>query len=262
MTEFSSDRKPFAVANWKMAMTVAEGQAFLRQFRDLLGDVATTVDVVLCPPYTALYPMAQALVGAPIQLGAQNLSAAEGKAHTGDISAELLADVSCRWVLVGHWEIRRRNDERDADVNRKLLAALGAGIRPILLVGESADQRGSAEHALAERLPALFAGSEAAHVARMAIVYEPEWTIGVDQPAPPDHVAAGCRAIRRWIAEAYNDTTADQVRIIYGGSVTPAYAEGLLDSPHVDGLGAGRKGRDPEAFAEIIRIIAQAKGVV
>jgi triosephosphate isomerase len=259
--ESPPDRKPFAVANWKMAMTVAEGQAFMGRFCDELGDVATAVDVVLCPPYTALYPMAEALAGAPIQLGAQNLSAAEGKAHTGDISAELLADVGCRWVLVGHWEIRRRNDESDADVSRKLLAALNAGLRPILLVGESADQRGDAEQALAERLPALFAGSEAPHVARMAIVYEPEWTIGVEQPASPQHVAVGCRSIRRWIAEAYGDATANKVRTIYGGSVTPDYAEALLASPHVDGLGAGRKGRDPEAFADIIRLIAQAKGM-
>jgi len=262
MTEFPSDRKPFAVANWKMAMTVAEGHAFLRRFREHLGDVAAAVDVVLCPPYTALHPMAQALEGTPIELGAQNLSAAAGKAHTGDVSAELLADVGCRWVLVGHWEIRRRDDESDTDVNQKLLAALDAGLRPILLVGESADRRRDAEQALAERLPALLAGSAAPHVARMGIVYEPEWTIGVDQPAPPDHVAAGCRAIRRWIAHAYDDATADQVRTIYGGSVTPAYAEGLLDSPHVDGLGAGRTGRDPKAFAQIIRLIAQAKGAI
>lgn len=262
MTEFPSHRKPFAVANWKMAMTVAEGQAFLHQFRDHLGDVAAAVDIVLCPPYTALYPLSQAVVGDPIQLGAQNLSAAEGKAHTGEISAELLVDVGCRRVLVGHWEIRRRDDESDADVNRKLLTALDAGLHPVLLVGESVDQRADAEQALVERLPALLAGSEATQVARMAIVYEPEWTIGVDQPAPPDHVAAGCRAIRRWIADDYDEATAKQVRTIYGGSVTPAYAEGLLDSPHVDGLGAGRKGRDPEAFAEIIRLIAQAKGVI
>jgi triosephosphate isomerase len=255
------DRKPFTVANWKMAMTVAEGQAFLRRFRDRLGDVATAVDVVLCPPCTALYPMAQALAASSIELGGQNLSAAEGKAHTGQISANLLADVGCRWVLVGHWEIRRRNNESDADVNRKLLAALDGRLRPILLVGESADQREDAERALTQRLPALLAGSEAAHVARMAIVYEPEWTIGVYQPAPPDHVAAGCRFIRRWIGDAYDDVTAGRVRIIYGGSVTPQYAEELLASPHVDGLGAGRKGRNPEAFAEIVRLIAQAKGM-
>jgi triosephosphate isomerase len=242
-------------------MTIAEGQTFLRQFRDCLGTLAAAVDVVLCPPYTALHPLAQALVGSPIELGAQNLSAAQGKAHTGEISAQLLADVGCRWVLVGHWEIRRRNDESDADVNRKLLAAIDAGLRPILLLGEGTDRRGEAEQALAQHLPALFAGAEAAHVSGMAVIYEPEWTIGVDQPAPPDHVAAGCHFIRRWIADAYDAATADHVRTIYGGSVTPEYAEALLASPHVDGLGAGRKGRDPQAFAEIIRLIAQAKGL-
>jgi len=260
MTKSQLDRAPFAVANWKMAMTIAEGRTFLRRFRERLGDLAGAVDVVLCPPCTALYPMAQALIGSPIALGAQNLSAAEGTAHTGQISASLLADAGCQWVLVGHWEIRRRDGERDADVNRKLVAALDAGLRPILLVGEGTDQRDQAEKALAHHLPALLAGTDAAQVARMAVIYEPEWTIGVDEPAPPDHVAAGCRFIRRWVADAYGDAVGAQLRTIYGGSVTPDYAEDLLASPHVDGLGAGRKGRDPDAFAEIVRLIARAKG--
>ena len=253
-------RKPFAVANWKMAMTIDASRRFLRAFREGLSGAAEKVDVVLCPPYTALYPVAEALTGSAIQLGAQNLSRAAGKAHTGEISAELLADVGCQWVLVGHWEIRRRLAETDSDVNAKMLAALEAGLRPILLVGEGADKRGEPEQALADRLPILFDGIEAGEVAQMAAVYEPEWTIGVDQPASPEYVAAGCAALRRWIAQAYDDTTAGELRIIYGGSVSPEYADALLASPEVDGLGAGRKGRDPAAFADIVRLIAEAKG--
>jgi triosephosphate isomerase len=92
----------------------------------------------------------------------------------------------------------------------------------------------------------------------MAVTYEPEWTIGVDKPASPDYVAAGCRVLRQWVAGAYDSTTAEGLRIIYGGSVTPDHAEALLMSPQVDGLGAGRKGRDPEGFAEIVRLIAEA----
>jgi triosephosphate isomerase len=93
------------------------------------------------------------------------------------------------------------------------------------------------------------------------VIYEPEWTIGVEEPAPADYVAAGCRFIRRWVAGAYGATTAEKVRTIYGGSVTPAYAEGLLSSPEIDGLGAGRQGRDPKAFAEIVRLIVRARGL-
>lgn len=254
-----SDRKPFALANWKTAMTIAESKRFVEMFPDRVGDLLEAVDVVLCPPYTALYRVGQALAGSPVELGAQNLNLTVGKDHTGAISGELLTDAGCRWVLVGHWEIRRRTGERDVTVNRKALAALEAGLRPILLIGEGADQRDEATDALQGRLPLLFGDIDADQVAKMVVVYEPEWTIGADQPAPPERVAAGCRAIRRWIAQAYDDATAEGLRTIYGGSVTPQHAEALLASSEVDGLGAGRKGRDPEAFSEIVRTIAQTK---
>jgi triosephosphate isomerase len=256
-----SHRKPFAVANWKMAMTIAEGLRFVRVFRERLGSLAEDIDVVLCPPYTALYPLAQALADSPIGLGAQNLSAATGKAHTGEISAPLLSDVGCRWVLLGHWEIRRRSGDTDVDVNRKILAAFDAGLCPILLIGERAEAQGDSAATLRRRLPLLLAGIRAVQVAQMVMVYEPEGTIGVDEPAAPETVAAGCRFIRQWIGESYGRATAHQVRTIYGGSVRPDYAEGLLSSAEVDGLGAGRQGRDPKGFAEIVRSIAEAKGL-
>jgi triosephosphate isomerase len=251
-------RKPFALANWKMAMTISESLAFVREFRAAVGDLAQAVDIVLCPPYTALYPVAQALADSLITVGAQDLHAAPGLAHTGEISAPLLADVGCAWVMLNHWEIRRRTGEADGDINRKMHAAFRAGLRPILLVGEARAERGRAE---AARLPNLFADCEPEQVAQMAVVYEPEWTIGVKEPASPDYVAAGCSLIRRWIGRAYGTDIANAVRIIYGGSVAPEYAAGLLASPEVDGTGASRKGRDPIALAEIVRLIATAKGL-
>lgn len=254
-------RKPFAVANWKMAMTISESLCFVRDFRVVIGDLARAVDIVLCPPYTALDAVAQALADSPLRLGAQNLYAAPGEAHTGEISAPLLAEAGCEWALLGHWEIRRRTGETDADVNGKMHAALQAGLRPILLVGEAATERGRAEGVLAARLPRLFAGCGSEPVARMAMVYEPEWTIGVQEPAPPATVAAGCSFIRWWIGQEYGVDVAEGMRIIYGGSVTPEYAQGLLASPELDGLGASRKGRDPTAFTEIVRLIAAARGL-
>jgi triosephosphate isomerase len=253
--------KPLALANWKMAMTIPESLAFVHKFRTAVDDLVRVVDVILCPPYTALQSMAQALADSPISLGAQNLCAAPGLAHTGEISASLLADVGCEWVMLNHWEIRRRTGERDADVNHKMHAAFEAGLRPILLVGESRDKRGRAAEVLEARLPTLFANCQAEQVAHMALVYEPEWTIGVKEPAPPDVVAAGCTFIREWLARTYCASKAGAVRIIYGGSVAPEYATGLLPSPNVDGVGASRKGRDPIAFAEIVRLIAAAKGL-
>jgi len=251
------ERKPFAVANWKMAMTIEEGRQYVREFAHRLGEVARAVDVVLCPPCTALYPVGQLLKDSPIQLGAQNLSSSVGAAHTGEVSADLLVDVGCQWVLVGHWEIRRRDAETDSDVNEKLRTAHEAGLRPVLLVGEDAEERGAAREALDRRLPALFQGLDAHDVARMAVVYEPEWTIGVDEPAPVGHIAAGCAAIRDWVAESYDLPTGDAVRIIYGGSVTPQNAAALMAPAEVDGLGAGRQGRDPKAFAAIVRTLAK-----
>ncbi|MBN1814089.1 MAG: triosephosphate isomerase [Anaerolineae bacterium] len=255
------NRKPLALANWKMAMTIPEGLAFVRQFRAAVGHLAQMVDIVLCPPYTALQPMSQALADLPIALGAQNLCAAPGLAHTGEISASLLVDAGCEWVMLNHWEIRRRTGESDVDINHKMHAAFQAGLRPILLVGESNTERGKAAEALKERLPTLFANCEPERVAQMALVYEPEWTIGVREPAPPDVVAAGCTFIRGWLARTYGAGYASAIRIIYGGSVAPEYATGLLASLEVDGVGASRKGRDPIAFAEIVRLIAAAKGL-
>jgi len=260
MTDQSS-RKPFAMANWKMAMTISESLAFVRDLSMALGDLAEAVDVVLCPPYTALQAVARALEDSPIGLGAQDLCAAPGKAHTGKISAPLLADAGCEWVLIGHWEIRRRTGESDMDVNRKVHAAFGAGLRPILLIGEASTERGRAEETVAMRLSRIFASCSPEQIAQMAVVYEPEWTIGVREPASPDVVAAGCTIIRRWIEGQYGAESAEGLRIVYGGSVAPAYAKGLLTSPEVDGLGASRKGRDAAAFAEIVRMIAAAKGL-
>lgn len=243
-------------------MTISESLGFVREFRAAVGQLARTVDVVLCPPYTALVAVAQALAGGPIMLGAQNLCAMPGQAHTGEVSPALLSDAGCEWVLLGHWEIRRRTGETDADVNRKIRAAFGEGLRPILLVGEAAAEKGRASEALAARLPRLLAGCQPDQVARMVVVYEPEWTIGVEAPASPDIVATGCGIIREWIQRAYGADAAGAARIMYGGSAAPEYAEGLLVSPDVDGLGASRKGRDATAFADMVRLIAKAKGLV
>jgi triosephosphate isomerase len=259
--ETSLTRKPLALANWKMAMTISKSLAFVEQFQIAVGTLAELVDIVLCPPYTALYAVSHALTKTSIDVGAQNLCAAPGSAHTGEISAPLLVDAGCRWVVVGHWEIRRQRTETDRDLNKKLHAAFQADLRPILLVGEEANERGSVEEAFSERLPHLFADFGPGQAAQMALVYEPEWTIGVQEPAPDDYIGDGCSFIRGWIEQNFGEGAAQKARIIYGGSVSPGYAIGLLSSPDVDGLGAGRKGRDPVAFAEIVRLIAAAKGL-
>lgn len=254
-------RKPLALTNWKMEMTVARSLAFLQDFESAIGDLAQKVDIILCPPYTALYPMAQALKDSPITLGGQNVSTAPGGAYTGEISAALLADVGCRWVMLGHWEVRRHFGDTDETVNRKLHATQKAGLSPILLVGEARGEQDRFREALAAQLQRVLKDCDAQQIEEMVVVYEPEWTINVEEPASPEHIGAGCGFIREWLAGHCGMSAAQAVRIIYGGSVTPAYARDLLEAPDVDGLGASRKGRQVEAFAEIVRLIAAAKGL-
>lgn len=244
-------RRPFALANWKMAMTIAQSLAFVREFLARAGPWLDTVEVVLCPPYTALAAVATAIRGSPIAVGGQDLWPGPGQAHTGAISAELLADAGATWVMVGHWEVRRRLREDDLAVNRKVRAALESNLRPILFFGEAAGEPFDPG-----RLAVLLDGCDQEAVARMAFVYEPEGAIGQREPVSPAHAAAGCRAIRRRLADRFGEETAGQARIIYGGSVTPEHAAALLADPDVDGLGATRRGRDPDAFADIVAQIA------
>jgi triosephosphate isomerase len=246
-------RKPFALANWKMAMTIPQGLTFVRYLLPLVDDLMEQVDVVICPPYTAISTVGEVLVGTDITLGGQNLWPETGTAHTGAISGPLLIDAGTEWVLVGHWEIRRRMGDDDAAIQHKVRAAFDAGLRPIVLLGEA---HGTTFNP--DRLSTLLASCQPEEIAHMAFVYEPEGAIGRSEPVSPEHAAAGCRAIRTWLRDWYGEPVAAQTRIIYGGSVTPEHAPDLVADPDVDGLGVGRKGRDPAAFAEIIRIVAGA----
>jgi triosephosphate isomerase len=164
--------------------------------------------------------------------------------------------------MLGHWEVRRYQGDNDATVNRKVHLALASGLAPILLIGEGRDDAAQHTIALERQLTTVLRGCRAAQVAEMAFVYEPEGAIGVQLPISPDHVAAGCGFVRDWLARHYGGTVADGVRIVYGGSVAPEHAPGLLAAPDLDGLGATRSGRDPESFVEIVRLIAKAKGQV
>jgi len=248
-----------ALANWKMSMTVAASLAFVRDLQALAGDLLGDVDVVICPAFTALWPVAQALQGSPIQLGGQNIAPSADLARTGEISAALLADVGCRWVMLGHWELRRNQGDDDEAINRKVHLALDANLSPILLIGEAHGDEAPPTDALERQLARVLEGCPAEQVATMAFVYEPEGAIGAAKPASPAHVAAGTASIRGWLRRRWGDAVAQKVRIIYGGSVAPEHAADLLACPDVDGLGATRRGRDAVTCADIVRQIAHAK---
>ena len=260
-------RKPVALANWKMEMTITESLDFLRQFEGLAGDLLQQVQVALFPPYTALHAMAQALGKSPIELGAQTISAGSGGAFTGEISARLVADAGGQWAQLGHWELRRHQGITDRIVNQKVHQALAVGLDIVLLIGEGRDGTGTqermdadqAKRSLDRQLSSVLAGCTAEQVRRFVFVYEPEWTIGIAKPAPPEHVQAGCLFIRQWLATRFGRDLSQAVRLAYGGSVSAAYARDLLALPELDGLGAARKGRAPETFAAIVRLIAEAR---
>jgi triosephosphate isomerase len=260
-------RKPVALANWKMEMTLSESLDFLRRFKGLVGDLLPQVQVTLFPPYTALHAMARALGDSPIELGAQTISAGSGGAFTGEISARLVADAGGQWAQLGHWELRRHQGITDEVVNQKVHQALAAGLSIVLLIGEGRGETGpeeqmgaeQVEQSLDQQLSSVLAGCTGEQVRRIVFVYEPEWTIGIAKPAPPEHVQAGCLFIRQWLATHFSPGLSQEVRLAYGGSVSESYAQELLALPELDGLGAARKGRDPEAFASLVRLIVVAR---
>lgn len=257
--KLSTSRQPLAVSNWKMTMSIEQCRSFVRDFLSLAGDDLEQVEVVLCPPFTALHPVAQAIAGTRLQLGAQDMAATDEIARTGQVSASLLLDAGCQWVMLGHWEARRYLGDTDEIVNRKIRLAFEYSLRPIALVGPESEPDSSLQVSLAQQLERLLDGCRGEQVARMAFVYEPEGKIGGEAPEEPRAVAAGCGIIRGWLAEKWGNRVAEQVRIIYGGSVAPEYAPNLLASPHVDGLGASRQGRDPASFARIVHSIRSAE---
>ena len=252
-------RKPLIITSWKMSMTVDESLAFVGEFQAMASDLLDAADVILCPPFTALWAVSQALRDHRIQLGGQNMAPSADLARTGEISATLLADAGCRWVMLGHWEVRRHLGDDDARVNRKVHLALEAGLVPIPLVGEARDEKAPLVEALGRQVTNVLAGCRGEQVGTMAFVYEPEGAIGVQVPASPEHAAAGCSFIRSWLRDRWGDAIADQVRIIYGGSVAPEYAADLLACADIDGLGATRRGRNPTTFTQIVRLVVGAR---
>jgi triosephosphate isomerase len=255
-------RRPIALANWKMDMTIAESLAFLRLLRTSCEGLLPSIQVILCPPFTALHAMSESLAGVPVELGVQTVSTHRGGARTGEISARLASDAGARWVLLGHWELRRHQGETDHTVNLKAQRAVQAGLRPILLIGEGTHARAKQlDETLGSQMACTLAGLTAGHVARMAFVYEPEWAIGIAEPAPREQIDRGIRFIRGWLAEHYAKPVAERARILYGGSVSLPYAASLLTLAELDGLGVGRMGRDPQAFAELLLLIAGARNL-
>lgn len=233
---------------------------------ELAGDVARQVagvrgvEVVVCPPYTALAAVGQALQGTVVELGAQNVHEREAGAFTGEVAAPMLVDVGCRWVIVGHSERRRgQPQENSALVNRKLRAALAAGLRAIVCVGETLEEReaGQTEAVVGAQVRESLDGCQA-DVGRVVLAYEPVWAIGTGRTATPGQAQAVHAFIRRLLGETWGAEAAEAMRIQYGGSVTPENAAGLLGQADVDGALVGGASLRANSFAAIVRAAAPA----
>lgn len=247
-------RRPMVAGNWKMHGDAARNATLLDGLLAapaLGGDAAA--EVLVCPPLCYLESVAARLAGSAIALGAQDVAAVQGEgAHTGEVSAAMLADVGCRYVLVGHSERRALYADSDAVVAAKFVAAQAAGLVPVLCVGESLDEReaGQTEAVLDRQLDAVLATAGIAAMARALVAYEPVWAIGTGRTATPEIAQAAHAHLRSRLAE-HDATIAGSVRILYGGSVKPANAATLFAQPDVDGGLIGGASLDAADFRAI-----------
>ena len=245
-----ADRTPYIAANWKMNKTVAEAAEFVDALLPRIA--ATQSDVVVCPPFTALTAVVERRYGTAVRVAAQNMHEEDAGAFTGEVSAPMLVELDVEAVVLGHSERRQFFGETDEALARKVPAALAAGLEPILCVGESEQARdgGETEAVLERQLQADLAAVEAAEIARVVVAYEPIWAIGTGRTATPEQAQEACAFIRDVLR--VRGAAAEQVRILYGGSVKPANAAELLALPDVDGALVGGAALDPEDFAAIV----------
>lgn len=246
-------RVPFIAANWKMFKTVPEAVVFAKEFRRLVKDMLG-VEIVLAPPFTAVHAVAEAARNSPIGVAGQDLYWEREGAFTGEISAGMLKEAGAEYVIIGHSERRRLFNETDATVNRKLVAALGADLTPIVCIGETLDEReNNATLAVLDRqIKAGLDGLTGDQVASLVLAYEPVWAIGTGRNASPQQAGEAHAHIRSRLRQWFGGHAGDHCHVIYGGSVKPDNIHELVLLPDVDGALVGGASLDVGAFFEIV----------
>lgn len=247
-------RKPVIAGNWKMYKLLGEAVETALALKPLIAN-ANHCEVVIAPAFTALKTVADRLEGSNVRVAAQDCSTEiRFGAQTGEVSAEMLKDVGCSYVIVGHSERRQFYGETDSSVNLKTKAALTAGLMPIVCVGEMLAERdaGSAEDVVKSQLVNGLAGLTVADAERIIIAYEPVWAIGTGKTATPDQAQEMHGFIRRTVADIHGKEIADTARILYGGSVKPENIGDLMAQPDVDGALVGGASLEAESFARIV----------
>lgn len=250
----NKERKLIIAGNWKMNKTVAEALDLVRGLKIELANVKE-VDVVVCPPYTALSEVSKAILDSNIRLGAQNMSENNVGAYTGEIAAVMLKEFSVRYVILGHSERRQYQKESDALISKKALAVHAASLKPIVCVGETLAEReaNETEKVLETQVRGSLAGLSKEQMTETVIAYEPVWAIGTGKTATTQQAQDAHAFIRGMLAKMFDDTVAKKVRIQYGGSVKPSNARELMGQPDVDGALVGGASLEARSFADIIK---------
>ena len=246
------ERRPYVAGNWKMNKLRADAQAYVGQLLPLIDGL--DLEIGICVPFTTLDVCVEAAQGSQLKVLAQTMHEDDSGAFTGEISAPMLKEIGVTGVLLGHSERRQFCGETDKALQRKLPAALAAGLEPILAVGELEDERenGETERRLRHQVQEAFEDVAAEDVPRVVVAYEPVWAIGTGKVASPDQAQEACGFIRALIRDKYDDL-ADQVRIQYGGSMNDENAKELLSQTDIDGGLVGGASLDPEKFARICK---------
>ncbi|BCO10338.1 triosephosphate isomerase [Desulfolithobacter dissulfuricans] len=250
------ERRPLIAGNWKMHLTSDQAVALARTIADAASDVADR-DVMIAPAFTSLPAVAEVLADSPVLLGAQNVAWEEQGAFTGEVSPVMLREFGVSLVIVGHSERRHIFGETDDLINRRLCGALRFGLVPILCVGETLEDRedGITMQILEQQVRSGLAGVEAGDMARVVIAYEPVWAIGTGKTASKEQAQEAHRFIRSVVGNLYEKKLAQQVRILYGGSVKPENVDSLMAEPDIDGALVGGAALKSESFARIIHFI-------
>lgn len=256
-------RNTLVVANWKMQKTVAEALAFAEAFlarfpqrsgQALLPGADAAPEVAVAAPFTALYALGRALQGTPVALAAQNVHPQAQGAFTGEVAPGMLAELGCRYAIVGHSERRNLFDERSDFVAEKAAALLQHGIDPIVCVGESVDQRGAGRTltVIREQVAGSLAKAPSAAAQRLVVAYEPVWAIGAGVSATPEQAQEVHAAIRACLQERFGAADSEKIRILYGGSVKADNVSALVAQPDIDGALVGGASLQADGFAELV----------
>jgi len=247
-------RKLIIAGNWKMNKTVAEALDLVKGLKRELANIKE-LDIVICPPFTALCDVSRAVLNTNIRLGAQNMSEHNFGAYTGEIAAGMLKEFSVRYVILGHSERRQYQKESDELIARKALAAHAASLRPIVCVGETLAEReaGRTELVVGSQLRGSLAGLSAEQMEETIVAYEPVWAIGTGRNATAEQAQDAHLFIRKQLTAFFDGTVARRVRIQYGGSVKPSNARELMGQRDVDGALVGGASLEDRSFSDIVK---------